>query len=381
MQSFILFIVIVFALITTAILFFAIGKIIFGSRTFLQKFSTKPILNRRQENPILEPACTNVWEADAVFNPAALYDNNEVHLLYRALGPEGISRIGYAKGNDGICFPFRLPYPVYTFAPKHKQFSRDRLRYNPQLYASGGGWGGCEDPRIVKIENRIFMTFSAFEGWHSMRIGMTHISVEDFRKQRWNWSPAIYISPADRTHKNWVLFPEKINGKYTLLTGITPHIQIEQYNTIDDFERRAASIQSIYMQKSGGISSWEETVRGAGPPPIKTDSGWLLFYHGHDKENPDKYKLGAILLDIDDPRKVLYRSKKPLLSPDEWYENEGKPGVVYASGAIVKDGELFIYYGGGDRVTCTAHAPLADILKKLACNKNKIFISEPLTTR
>lgn len=371
MQELVLLIVFILAFFTTGVLLFSFVKLFLKVQVLKKQLP----LNRRSENPLLSPICTNVWEAEATFNPAALYDNGNIHLLYRALGPEGISRIGYASGEDGICFPNRMPYPIYTYAPKHPQFSREKLRYNPQLFASGGGWGGSEDPRTVKIEDRIFMTFSAFEGWHSIRIGMVHISVEDFRKQNWNWSSPIYLSPADQVHKNWVLFPEKINGKYTLLTGITPHIQIEQYETLEDFEKRAPTIQSVYLQKPGGIAGWEEKVRGVGPPPLNTEYGWLVFYHGHDKDHPDKYKLGAMILDHNDPTKILYRSQTPLLEPDEWYENDGKPGIVYASGAIVKDGEIFIYYGGGDKVVCAAHMPLKKLLKELTHTKNKVTLA------
>ena len=371
-----------FAATATLAVFFALVLILVKKP--LKTFFTTPLppfLARSIQNPILEPVCSNVWEAEATFNPAVLYDDNKVHLLYRALGPEGISRVGYTSGTDGICFPNRLPYPIYTFSPTHHKFPHAMLRYNPQLFASGGGWGGCEDPRIVRIDDQIVLTFSAFQGWHSIRMGLTHINVDDFRSQNWNWSPTTFLSPADQVHKNWLLFPEKIDGKYTLITGITPHIQIEQYESFEEMGQRAGSIQSIYTQKATGTKGWEAKVRGTGPPPLKTKHGWLLLYHGHDKDNPDKYKLGAMLLDSNDPKHILYRAKQPLLAPDHWYENEGKPGVVYASGAIIKDGELFVYYGGADRVVCVAHAPLTQVLEDLMQDGHRPFTSTPLLTR
>jgi predicted GH43/DUF377 family glycosyl hydrolase len=85
-----------------------------------------------------------------------------------------------------------------------------------------------------------------------------------------------------------------------------------------------------------------------------------------DHKNPSQYKVGALLLDLKDPTKVLFRSAKPILEPSEYYENEGfKAGVVYACGAIVKDGHLFVYYGGADKVACVATAPLETFLKEL----------------
>ena len=85
-----------------------------------------------------------------------------------------------------------------------------------------------------------------------------------------------------------------------------------------------------------------------------------------DHKNPDRYKMGAMILDLKDPTKVLYRSAEPILEPEEWYENEGyKSGVVYSCGAVVKDGVLFVYYGGADKVSCVATADLNLFLEEL----------------
>ena len=92
---------------------------------------------------------------------------------------------------------------------------------------------------------------------------------------------------------------------------------------------------------------------------MKTRLGWLLFYHAMDMHDPNRYKLGAMILDAEDPTKILYRSKVPVLEPDAYYENQGfKSGVVYSCGAVVKDDELFVYYGGADSVVCVAVANL-----------------------
>jgi len=119
--------------------------------------------------------------------------------------------------------------------------------------------------------------------------------------------------------------------------------------------------------------SWDSFVRSAGPPPLRTTRGWLLFYHAIDKRDPGRYKLGALLLDLVDPTKVLYRSVSPVLSPDERYENDGKPGIVYACGAVVRYGTLFIYYGGADKVVCVATAPLDPFLDALVAGSQPAF--------
>jgi predicted GH43/DUF377 family glycosyl hydrolase len=119
--------------------------------------------------------------------------------------------------------------------------------------------------------------------------------------------------------------------------------------------------------------TWDSWFRGVGPSPIKTKYGWLIIYQAMDHRNPDRYRIGAMILDIKDPTKILYRSNQPILEPDLWYENEGyKRGVVYSCGAVVKpartggDGdELFVYYGGADKVSCVATANLDKFLQEL----------------
>jgi len=92
-----------------------------------------------------------------------------------------------------------------------------------------------------------------------------------------------------------------------------------------------------------------------------------------DKDDPGRYKLGALLLDSKDPRKILYRSRYPVLEPDKWYENDWKPGIIYASGAVVKGGTLFIYYGGGDKHIGVASTNLEEFVKKLMNNEHAVF--------
>lgn len=309
-------------------------------------------LTRVKHNPILEPHPENSWEDQAVFNPGAVYDNGEVHLLYRAVGSSGLSTVGYAKSPDGLFFNRAHHKPVYVL-------NTGSSDYQPVFYPSGGGSGGSEDPRAVIIDGRLYMTYVYFGGWDSLRMAMTSISVEDFRKQKWNWTQPKFLSPQGEMHKNWVIFPEKINGKFAILHSITPEIKI-------DYISNFSKINIKSKAPSGGRKNyWDNKVRGAGPPPIKTDYGWLLLYHANDAYDPQRYKLGAMLLDLKDPTKVLYRSSTPILCPDMDYENEGKPGIVYASGAVLKEGHLFIYYGGGDRVVCTATVPLDVLLHDL----------------
>ena len=155
------------------------------------------------------PARNTYWESTATFNPTAFIHDGKIHVLYRAVGVSDISTIGYVGSNDGYIFSDRTFKPVFM----HKNYSTDTNA--PIFYSSGGGWnGGAEDPRITKIDGKLYMTYTAFDGWGSVRIGLTSISLEDFLNKKWNWKTPVLISPPGEIHKNWAIFPEKINGKY-----------------------------------------------------------------------------------------------------------------------------------------------------------------------
>lgn len=313
-------------------------------------------LLKSPKNPIIEPQADLVWESHQTFNPAAFYFDNKVHLLYRAIGSDGISRIGYAGSLNGFTINERLSYPAYQHLIRHGRVFIDN-------YFSGGSWGGCEDPRLVRIDNedRLFMTYTACDG--GLRVALTSIKLQDFLNKVWNWTPAVPISAPGEVHKNWVIFPEKIKGQYAILHSLSPKIQITYRKNLD-FDGQTF-IKSEY--KNGGRKKdWDSWVRGAGPPPLKTKDGWLLLYHAMDQRDPGKYKVGAMLLDLKNPEKILYRCREPILEPLENYENNGfKAGVVYAAGAIIKRGKLIVYYGGADNYVCVASTSLNKFLKEL----------------
>jgi predicted GH43/DUF377 family glycosyl hydrolase len=333
-------------------------------------------LSRHAHNPVLRPLPEHWWESEAVFNPAAFVHDGRVHLLYRALGKDGISRIGHASSRDGMHFDERSEEPVYdrgagfTPTPEKLKLSYETLTYNQDMYASGGGWGGIEDPRAVKIDDRIYMSFGIFESWQSMRLGISSLAHLDFDDRKWKWEPHVTISPKGQTNKNWVLFPQKINDKFAILHALTPKIMIEY---VDDLTKLREKPIVSNNQRSGRVGRWDALIRGAGAPPILTDYGWLLLYHGMDPAKNTGYEVGAMLLDLHDPTKILYQSDMPILKPQEWYENEWKAGVVYASGACVFKNELWVYYGGGDKYVAAAHAPLRDFLRKLMSHQHAVL--------
>jgi predicted GH43/DUF377 family glycosyl hydrolase len=324
---------------------------------------------RAAHNPVISPLIHREWEEQASFNPTAILDDDgRVHLFYRAIGNDGISRIGYATSMDGRNFEGRSPYPVYQplhgYGLPEASIKNDPHCYDIEAHPSGGGWGGAEDPRATRIGKRVFMTYTAFEGWENMRIGLTSISIDDLRNRRWKWRHPAIISPAKARAKNWVIFPEKINGKYAILHSVAPKVLVAYVDSIDAVPpiKSSADHGGYGAHDKNREDYWDKTMKGAGAAPMKTDRGWLVLYHAIDE---NKYKVGAMLLDLNDPTKILYRSPVPILSPDAPYENDGKPGVVYATGAVIKDGNLFIYYGGGDKHVCVAEVGLDELINWL----------------
>lgn len=335
------------------------------SRENKEKHRTPYTLDRHENNPILSPQMSREWEYGGTFNPAAVKDDEgRVHLLYRAIGADGLSRVGHSSSMDGRHFDVRSMYPVFEPLPGYgmpddAKFNGPKT-YNPSIYTSGGGWGGSEDPRTVLIDGRVYMSYVAFEGWSSVRIALTSIKLDDLKKGRWNWRRPALISPAREVHKNWLIFPEKIRGKFAILHGITPTILVDYVDSLEALG--GDNCIKSRAPKGGRKGFWDNWVRGAGPPPIKTDLGWLLFYHAMDRSDPNRYKIGAMILDVNDPTVILYRSPEPVLEPDAHYENDGKQGVVYASGAAIIGENLMVYYGGGDRHVCIAETPLKQLL-------------------
>lgn len=338
-------------------------------------------LAKSSHNPILKPGM-HPWTAEAVLNPAAAVIGGRTHLVYRAIGIDGVSRLGYASSKDGIVFDERLPYPAYAARNPGGGMPGSRRRYSPVLYPSGGSWGGCEDPRMVVIDGHVYVTFNMFEDW-KLRVGVISMSEEDFLAKRFHrWEGPIILTHSDR-EKNWMLFPEKFAGQFAVLHSIIGddehHVRVEFIDDLADLAQRRFTSPDPQQVPDASIA-WHSHVRSAGPPPVRTNRGWLLFYHAHDAREPSRYKLGAMLLDLVDPTKVLSRAIAPVISPDEPYENHGKPGIVYACGAVVRDGKLFVYYGGADKVVCVATAPLDAFLDALVEGSEASLTSAPAQT-
>lgn len=324
-----------------------------------------PRLDKHITNPIISPQTQNDWEAFNTFNPAAVLVDDTVHILYRAQGFDYISTVGYASSRNGIIVDERLSKPV--FAPT-QQFENNKKQGANYDFMSGGGFGGCEDPRVTLIGDKIYMTYVAFDGWSPPRLALTSILLQDFLSRRWLWAKPVLISPPGVVDKSGCILPEKINGKYVFFHRIFPNILIDYVDNLN-FDGTSKWLKGQY-KITVRPDKWDSRKIGAGAPPIKTKDGWLLIYYGVDDKDASKYHIGAMILDLKNPTKVLYRSDEPILGPTEEYENNGfKPGVAYPCGAVVKNDELLVYYGGADSVVCVATAHLDTFLEELKSKK------------
>jgi predicted GH43/DUF377 family glycosyl hydrolase len=282
-------------------------------------------LLRFKGNPILKPKEENPWERGAVFNCAAVYDGKLVHMLYRAIGEyeNYISRLGYAQSQDGFNFK-RISHPAFE----------------PQ--ANYEAWG-CEDPRITKIGGNYYITYTALfnRAFSEKGSRVALASTKDFK----SFTRYGVILPQFED-KDTVLFPEKIKGKYVMFHRIMPNIWIA-YS--DDLLKWYG--HKVVMRPRKG--SWDCEYIGSGAPPLKTENGWLLVYHGVDAHKV--YRLGAALFDLNDPSILLARQDEPILEPEENYERYGDiSNTVFTCGAIEKNASFYVYYGAADKTICVA---------------------------
>ncbi len=318
-------------------------------------------LKKHPRNPILSPNPKHDWEAFNTFNPAALYADKKVHLLYRAQGYDYVSTVGYAVSTDGVRIDKRHEKPIY--APR-MGFEENGKLNGVYDFMSGGSYGGVEDPRVTLMNDTVYMTYVAFDGWSPPRLALTSILLDDFLHARWNWEKPVLISPPGIIDKSGCLLPEKINGKYVFFHRVFPNILIDFVDDLN-FDGKTKWLKGKYQIKIRE-NMWDSRKIGAGAPPIKTKDGWLLIYYGVDDRDASKYHIGAMLLDLKNPTQVLHRTNHPIVEPLEDYENNGfKPGIAYPCGAVIVKDTLMVYYGGSDSVVCVATAHLDTFLQEL----------------
>lgn len=328
-------------------------------------------LRRYAGNPILSPKRGSDWESEVTTNPGAWYDasSGRVMLLYRAAGSEAAHtvRFGLATSANGYDFERVSEGPVLS--PIENTID-----------------GGCvEDPRVIKIGEWFHVTvatrpFPPGRYWEegaparpvfpeafpvALRENLTSTQLfltKDFKA----WIRAGRISNAALDDRDVVIFPEKIGGQW-----VTLHRPMQWHG--DGFQNRypgiwIASSEDVLAWKemkllAKGEHPWEEKI-GANNPPLRTNHGWLQIYHGVGADK--QYRLGAFLMDLENPAKITHRTRDFIYEPEAAYETQGiYNGVCFPCGHAVIDGTYFLYYGGADVHCCVATTPLEAFLEHL----------------
>lgn len=305
-------------------------------------------LKRLSNESILKNNVNNYWEAAAVFNAAAIKENNKIYLFYRATDKNSnghecsdyMNYIGLATSDDGISFE-RIKEPLMGPIP-------DSITAR-----------GCEDPRVVKIEDTFYMTYTGYGGRYA---GDIRICIAT-SKNLINWEDHRVL--LDENNKDSALFPSKINDEYVMIHRRAPNIWIGYSKDLKEWHNHKTL---AYIEEK---NEWENCKIGLAGPPIELDQCWVLIYHGVSLEEKEfgkrgkykKYSLGIMLLDKKDPSKVIYRQPEPILEPKlKWELGEGfVPNVVFSCGQVIVDDELLVYYGGADTQIGVASCKISEI--------------------
>jgi predicted GH43/DUF377 family glycosyl hydrolase len=307
---------------------------------------TEGYIQRSTQNPLLMPT-KFAWEKRAVFNPAAIDLNKQIHILYRAMSEDNTTTIGYAASKNGERIDLRLDKPIYV---PREGFEEKRVPNENS---------GCEDARVTHINNRIYMCYTAYNGVEVPAVALTSINDRDFIHHIWKWSKPILISPVGIDDKDACIVPHIKNKKHLFIHRINNHI-VASYIDIDKPER-VKEYSTVLGPRPG---MWDSKKVGITVPPIYTKKGWLLPYHAVSNEG--FYRVGLALLDLKDPTKVISRTSTFIFEPEEQYEKVGQiPNVVFPCGSIVRGDKLFLYYGGADSVVGLATASISELLEIL----------------
>jgi len=298
---------------------------------------------------LLSPRKDKSWEERAIFNPAAIDIDGKISILYRAMSKDNTSVLGLAESFDGTTISHISDEPVYV----------PREAFESKGVPNGNS--GCEDPRLTRIGDIIYMYYTAYNGVTPPAVAMTSILKTDFKKKNWAWSKPVIVTTDGVDDKDGCLLPAKIKGKYFLFHRVDHNI-CGDYGSTPAFPERNNFKNITILSLRPGM--WDSVKVGISFPPIQTKKGWILIYHGVSQRS--RYRVGAVLLDLDDPTKVLSRTTDALFEPREAYELEGQVNyVVFPCGGVVRGDTLYMYYGGGDSVIDVASISVSKLLKIL----------------
>lgn len=301
-------------------------------------------------NPIIAPRPGMIWEEHGTINPAAIDLGDKTHILYRAVAPGNVSALGLAISSDGFSIDERPDKAVYS--PREPfEMRNDGAKDNY----------GCEDPRLQQIDDRVYMTYTAYDGV-CPRVAVSSLGVNDFIKQKWSaWTKPQIITPANIPNKDAAILPERVKGGYMVFHRVHESVCADFVASLDFSKEKITQCIEIISPRRG---MWDGGKVGISAPPVKTPKGWLLLYHGVSWSTT--YRVGAVLLDLDDPTIVKARTAIPLFEPHAEYEHKGVvPNVVFPCGLVIRGGTAYMYYGAADFVIGVATIKLASLLKTL----------------
>lgn len=350
---------------------------------------------RRTENPLLtvkdvKPSRDD-FAVDGIFNCGATKFGNEYILLCRVAESVKCDRDGCVafptiieqngRSKFEVIFIEKSKYPQYNFNDS-RTITKGSDAYSSVVYLTSFShlriarskdgihfkvddkpmimpdpisecWG-MEDPRITYIDGIYYINYTAVSPDGAATAMITTKDFQSFERKGLIFLPE---------NKDVTVFPEKINGKYYAFNRPVP---------------RSIGTPDIWLSESEDMvhwgnhrhfysisdTGWDNGRIGGGAPPFRTEKGWVKIYHAADKNH--RYCLGAFLLDINDPMKVIAKSRKPLLEPEQDYETNGFFGnVVFTCGCIFEDGILKIYYGAADDKICRADISIDSLFRHL----------------
>ena len=330
-------------------------------------------LTKYANNPILSPLASNSWENLVVCNPGVFEDEGVFYMLYRAAGDDEahVIRFGLATSQDGIHFERVSDQPVLGPSPE------------------GPDQGCVEDARIVKFDDYYYVTyafrpFPPGQYWkfrhdevltrdmgshapHFIKKNMANSALamtKDFK----SWIKLGRITDSNLDDRDVILFPEKVNGKYVMIHRPKEWIgEAWGGHKYPAIWIRTSDDMLVWKEAStllltGRMGTWEEKIGGS-TPPLKTDKGWLVLYHGVETGGTGYYRVGALMLDLEDPTKIIGKTEDWIMEPEFDYEIEGYyKGCVFPTGNVIKDGTLYVYYGGADKYIGLATCPVDELV-------------------
>lgn len=350
------------------------------------KLRQMDIAKRFTENPILRPADIKPsipgMEIECLLNPGAFKYDNSIWLLLRVaerpMQQEGkisfpvfnesdeIEILTFDKdsslldASDPRVIKYKGDYYLTTLSHLRLVRSEDGIHFrepdghNPIFGEGEQERFGIEDCRVATMSDGYHLTYTKVS---ANAVGVGYMYTKDWK----NFDRRGMIFPPH--NKDSAFFDESIKGKYYALHRPSSPELGGNYIWIAESADKIhwGNHQLIAKTRPG---KWDSARVGAGASPIKTEAGWLEIYHGANEDH--RYCLGALLLDKDNPKKVIARSNEPIMEPKESYEKTGFFGnVVFTNGHLVEGDKITMYYGASDEVVCAAEMSIQDILSSL----------------